>query len=101
MDEKLFQDESEGKQMQNQDLQLNRPDFKSPVSFLQFAGEAFYDLFNQTRNEKAVIRARLLNSFIDGWSKIYRQYADTESLSELKARIESLETEKGLKIVSR
>jgi len=98
MDEKLFLDESEEKEKQNQDIRLNRPDFKSPVSFLEFAGEAFYNLFNQTRNEKAVVRARLLNGFIDGWSKIYRQYADTESLAELRERLEALET-KELRIV--
>lgn len=83
---------------QPQDFNIEKPDFTSPASVLEFAGESFYRLFLQTRNEKAAGRARLLNNFIDAWGKIYSKYADSEGLADLRERLEALENEKGLNL---
>ena len=84
---------------QSQDFIIEKPDFKSPEDVLNWTGETFYNLFQQTRNEKASVRSRLLNQFIDGWSKIFMRYESGESLSELKNRLEQLEKSGELQIV--
>lgn len=84
---------------QNRVLHSDKPNFKSPESVLTWSGETFLQLFEQTSREKAAGRARLLNNFIDSWSKIYLRYEAGESLQQLKKRLDVLECERGLRAV--
>lgn len=86
---------------QPQDIELRTPDFKSPEDMLNWSGELFIKLFKQSRNIKVDGRIRLLSNYLDVWAKTFTKYQNAEGFQEVLERLENLERERGLKVVSK